>query len=667
MTEQLRLPGVDPPRQIRPDTSQDEPVLWVRRLCVLRTLEAGDEHFIRDIQFRRGLNIIWAPPQHAGDQNALFRSGVGGHTAGKTTLCCLLRHALGEGSFAPEATRRRIRARLPQGWVVAEIVVAGQLWAVARPFAIGPHPFCVEGGSVDDAITGGDRIDYQTFLVALADATTVPLPAWRFPAREEPVRWEHILPWLSRDQECRFSDFLEWRHSSTGSDVPSLQVDERQFVVRSVLGLITDDERQEQQRNARLVANKKAAEKTAPLLAHEADVDHARVKRLLAIDVPPPASGLFGLQARAELERRKADLARRLQAHVAADPRDELRSGLEKCIEAETNAQRDVKDSEARLAAERAAVKLLTGRVQGEEQTDLLASLPPPRDYCNVPMTLARERGCPIATARPFDLAEKRSERSAADELKTQHEIVQALEVEAKSKCAALQEAEAGTRKARRVYMKAVTTYDEQSGLLREEATRLKQATRLVADAERAWQRSEEQSEAIKGLASDIETSYARQEKFRQAGRKALAQFSSMFDYVVRALLGDQVTARVETAGRALTLTVDEHGERESAALETLKLWAFDMAAMTQSVEGQGFFPRFLLHDGPREGDIAPDIYERLFLYAYELEACFSGEPSFQYIVTTTTRPPESLIAEPWLRLRLAGTPAEQRLLSMDL
>ena len=88
---------------------------------------------------------------------------------------------------------------------------------------------------------------------------------------------------------------------------------------------------------------------------------------------------------------------------------------------------------------------------------------------------------------------------------------------------------------------------------------------------------------------------------------------------------------------------------------------------MTESIEGRGAFPRFLLHDGPREADLAPEIYERLFLYARQLEDCFSGDPSFQYIVTTTTRPPESLLVEPWCRLKLSGVPAEERLLRCDL
>jgi hypothetical protein len=116
-----------------------------------------------------------------------------------------------------------------------------------------------------------------------------------------------------------------------------------------------------------------------------------------------------------------------------------------------------------------------------------------------------------------------------------------------------------------------------------------------------------------------------------------------------------------------LSLLVDEHGERDSAAIATVKLLAFDLAALTASAEGQGTFPRFLMHDGPREADIAPEIYERLFLYGRELEKCFSGEPSFQYIVTTTTPPPDAFQKDPWLRLRLAGAPGEERLLRCDL
>ena len=43
------------------------------------------------------------------------------------------------------------------------------------------------------------------------------------------------------------------------------------------------------------------------------------------------------------------------------------------------------------------------------------------------------------------------------------------------------------------------------------------------------------------------------------------------------------------------------------------------------------------------------------------------GAEAFQYILTTTTQPPGKFLAAPWLRLQLAGVPAEERLLRCDL
>ena len=86
------------------------------------------------------------------------------------------------------------------------------------------------------------------------------------------------------------------------------------------------------------------------------------------------------------------------------------------------------------------------------------------------------------------------------------------------------------------------------------------------------------------------------------------------------------------------------------AALETLKIICFDLAALISSVEGQGQHPRFLLHDGPREADMDAELYQRLFLLAKEIqEACGESPVSFQYIITTTEPPPAELQTDAWL------------------
>jgi hypothetical protein len=96
------------------------------------------------------------------------------------------------------------------------------------------------------------------------------------------------------------------------------------------------------------------------------------------------------------------------------------------------------------------------------------------------------------------------------------------------------------------------------------------------------------------------------------------------------------------------------------------KVVAFDLATLAMTIEGRTHLPGFIVHDSPREADLGRSIYHRLFGFARRLEAFGTG-PLFQYIVTTTTEPPEEFRSAPWLRLTIKGAPAEERLLGVDL
>ncbi len=661
--KQMRLPGIDPPRQIRPSAGRPNPAFWVRRLRVLSELASGNEYIVRDIELRRGLNIVWAPPHAPGSGNALFQDGVAGHTAGKTTFCRLLRYVLGERGFAPDAVKRRIRSKLPGAWVAADVVVNEVTWVVARPLGIGPHSFCLRDRDFSKLADGGNRVDYQEFLNALAEATTRSLP--HFPASEENVQWAHLLPWLARDQECRFSDFLEWRHGSSDSEAPALNVDERQFLVRSVLGLISDAESIEQRTNARLVAAKKDAARLEPLARHLAENERKRLTEAIGQTLDISSTALFSSEAQTELARRRDDLEMRTKALEASDQRERLRTALEDSSRKEGTLKKLLDETKWRLALEQQTL----GQLTGQEQSAVLASLPPSRDFCSVPLRVAYENGCPIAQGRPTDLGTQRSKRTAEEELKVHRGLVASLQVEVGRLEAEMKSCEATTAEARRAFMSASTAFEDQRFTLRSERSSLDRLGELAEAAEIAARDAATKAEATAAIERDIVESYARQEKAREEQQAALNRFSGTFDYIVRAIIGDAVSARVDTSGRSLALIVDEHGERESAAITTVKLLAFDLAAVVASIEGEGSFPRFLIHDGPREADLAPDVYERLFFFAHELEKCFEEAPSFQYIVTTTTKPPDMFVNSDsqWLRLRLAGIPAEERLLRLDL
>jgi hypothetical protein len=442
-----------------------------------------------------------------------------------------------------------------------------------------------------------------------------------------------------------------------------LNIDERQFIVRAVLGLISENERAEQQTNARLVAERKEATRLEPLLRHQAEIDRGRLSRALGKALPLVSTPLFGSETRTELNRRQQDLWAGERSLADSDQRAELRTALENANRYEGALKRSLEDAHSRLAL----VQQSVGELAGEGQSGLLALLPPSRDFCNVPLYVAEERGCPLAVGRPTEIFARRSERTAAQELAVERQLATSLEQEVDRIERAVKASEEDTLKARRAYLLASTAYEEAHSRLQARRAALVQLERLIEAAEDAAQEAATKAESVTQLGHDIDESYARQDKIREGQQAAISRLSSRFDYVVRAIIGDKVTGRVNSSGRSLSLTVEEHGQRESAAIATVKLLAFDFAAVVSSIEGDGLFPRFLMHDGPREADMAPDVYERLFLFTYELEKCFKDEPAFQYILTTTTQPPEKFLGTPWLRLQLAGVPAEERLLRCDL
>jgi hypothetical protein len=135
-----------------------------------------------------------------------------------------------------------------------------------------------------------------------------------------------------------------------------------------------------------------------------------------------------------------------------------------------------------------------------------------------------------------------------------------------------------------------------------------------------------------------------------------------LFSYVCRGLLGNQVKAALVLSGQGLKADVEVGG----MAMESLKAIAFDLATLLMSIEGRTTLPAFLVHDSPREADLGEAIYHRLFRLMQRLER-LSDEPPFQYIIATTTQPPEDLCQEPFLVAELQGAEVDGRLLRRNL
>jgi hypothetical protein len=152
----------------------------------------------------------------------------------------------------------------------------------------------------------------------------------------------------------------------------------------------------------------------------------------------------------------------------------------------------------------------------------------------------------------------------------------------------------------------------------------------------------------------------------RASVAESIHRLSNWFDGTLQELVPGEIRGTAKLDGNGLTLKVDLGGERSTAAIDSLKVVAFDFAALLMSIEGRTRLPSFLVHDSPREADLGLSIYSRLFDFARKLEN-YGPAPLFQYIVTTTTEPPLEFRHDPWLRLTVHGGPAAERLLGVDL
>jgi hypothetical protein len=139
---------------------------------------------------------------------------------------------------------------------------------------------------------------------------------------------------------------------------------------------------------------------------------------------------------------------------------------------------------------------------------------------------------------------------------------------------------------------------------------------------------------------------------------------------VTRAVVGSSIKGLVVlTKTSGLKARIEKKRELGGAAMETVKTIAFDLASIIHSAEGNGFHPRFLIHDGPRESDMAQVMYEHFFRYMQKLEQEFQEDSiPFQYILTTTTPPPLGMRENTkWLLgEKLSGKNEEGRLLRQD-
>ena len=320
-----------------------------------------------------------------------------------------------------------------------------------------------------------------------------------------------------------------------------------------------------------------------------------------------------------------------------------------------------------RLAVEGVRIKEIEGlvaRINGEfpgASAHAAAADQPVCEICEVPIDRALAEGCRLSHKLPdLDAAKRRMER---------------LEHDCSRETSRL-EASRAERGRIIAQLGPAQRHYESTGESVEAVERMREARtdawynarRLIDDVD--WldglliEQERIQSHPAE-LDRTIEDKREQAGSFRAAHAKTFHRLSRLFDAILRELIGPDATGRVFFAGNGLKLSVELGGERSTAAIDSLKVIAFDLAAMCMSIEGHAHQPAFLIHDSPREADLGLSIFHRLFHLVRKMEDV-GEQPLFQYIITTTTSPPPELTTRPWLTETLGGATME-RLLQRDL
>lgn len=651
----LFTPTIQPPQAPK---GRAGPRLWVRRLAIF----SDPQTITRDVSLKPGLNIIWTPDMSSSGSRALA------HGSGKTTFCRLLRASLGEPGYATDAQRSRLMARLPNGLLAAEILIDGVCWVALRPLGLTGGEYVVQTDSVEDAIARGHRDSDQTsidpvivasFFSAIAGATP--------PEVGRDQVWDVLRAWLTRDQECRLADILAWRSSQTQTRSRAQVLGEtaKLTVLRLALRALDAEERAAAARERVLVA---AVEEERRRHAYQQQryaegmqaVRHAlKVGDEVGFDDTIDRKGLISLAEAALADAMRADLPKPPDIGSIFARQKSLNEEHETLTTKRQQLENEVRFK--RGEAERYRSEASIGEIDLSQGRIRICPV------CRVNIDEVKAKGCGISL-EACDLAALRSEiadkqRKATDlDAAANGADQEAMRVEAQ-----LQKL-GPKRQALEAEVQAADTASRAAHVAaREVQDRIYRARRTLDDA-RALRERETATRSTSPATAELEAVRAQLRLGQSRARSAIRTLEERYQGIMAAWLPNGVQGSIKLDGQGLKVDAEfsGRGEVSTAALDSLKIVAFDLAALHMAIEEKADLPAFLIHDSPREADLDGQLYARLFSLVHEWEGK-AGIPCFQYIVTTTTAPPPELQDDNHVRLRMSSTPAELRLFGRDI
>ena len=629
---------------IEPATNRCKPVLWLKRLVILSALDS--KNIIRDIEFRRGLNIIQT------HQMETEGGPVAGHSVGKTLLMRLIRYTLGESHFGTEETEKEIATALETAHVVGHWSVDDTDWVVVRPMQDAPATDSFAARSDNwQQIVGSPQRDHshREFVQAVNDAVLSELPTFKLPRGRE-AKWLDILAWLSRDYQSGYRKANDWRHEDANSG-PSLDLKENRLIMQWVMGLMSQEEIELRLKRHKLrdeLGNQKqSSEREQKTLDTLWPV--LREKMELKEDVV--IAGQQTTFDSIDPEEKIADTITSLEKLKQG----QLSQSSVKDIKLEQDGIQDkINNAEANVISSRSLISYKVKEIKEYEDDPLK-----PYGLCKADPCWIKEKAKEVANdpAKDHNLVDLQGELN---------DLKQSLS-DAKREKKTLQ-----------------TTLNDTNKRLKKEQERLGLELSGIDERVGRWKSFEKEAELCSGIAAsvsrstklqtktdgDVKSSSKLLEDVRKKHGGKINRISDIYQQLLQQIFGQAAIGCVQLDGDGLRPVPDKKLAPAGAALSVMTtVLTFDIACVAASMDGTGHHPRFLMHDSPREGDMEGPLFRRLFEVVHYLETQFKNpeDISFQYIVTTTTLPPSELADEdgPYVRLTLDAIDDSNRLLKV--
>ncbi len=541
----------------------------------------------------------------------------------------------------------------------------GVCWAVVRPLGVRRRHVAIADGNLDEIAAGdGATTSIDPLIEAIEQAIVSHGVASLARLQPGQKAWPIALAWLTRDQECRFDDVLDWRSPASGSDAPlpasGRETGPRREALRAFLTAITEEEQQARRAEEAMRTDVANAEREISYLDWDRGRRHARLIDQLGLSgqTLPEMPLLF------EVLRKAAD--DRLAAAVQLPPGDmaelsQARKALQSAREEMRRTDEERSRLEGQAPAEKEVLRLLYSEIPSlsfaaENAANQVCPI------CEVPIDKVLAEKCGLSHKLHNETECRARLATKRQEIGDQKQKIDGLEARLKT----LQPAAALGRQQIEQAEKRVQDIENVRDA---RASAWQVATQLKEGVERVAELSTERDEVrkrLRGLEDKLAKERERLAAFRDKQALTFGRITERFSAIIRRLVNENAKGAVTLSGDRLLLTVDVDGDRRTAAIESLKVLAFDLACVCLSIEGATRVPAFLIHDSPREADLGLSIYDELFRLMRDFEK-LTETTAFQYIVTTTTRPPDDLRRDPWLRLTLRGAPGSERLMARDL